>query len=118
MRFLVSWKILRESGQAVVTADNSFCMIVWRKALRRFACEGLRSASSHGESLRPPHVFFSTRNLHLSLRAEREWGSRGLPRRRDPDQASMGKRSRIISTGSLPYRILPVICVTAGAASK
>ena len=35
-----------------VIVDNSFCRICRRRALRRLACEGRRSASSHGESLR------------------------------------------------------------------
>ncbi len=52
MRLSASWMIFRGSDQAAVIVDNSFRRMCWRKALRRLACEGRRSASSHGESLR------------------------------------------------------------------
>ncbi len=52
MRFTASWMIFGGNDQAVVIDDNSLRRICRRRASRRSACEGRRSASSHGEVLR------------------------------------------------------------------
>ena len=48
----VSSMIFRGNHQTALIINNSFCKTHRRKAFRRLACEGRRSGSSHGESLR------------------------------------------------------------------
>ncbi len=51
MRLLVSWIIFWGSDHVVVIVDNSSRRIFLRRALRRLACEGRRSVSSHAPEL-------------------------------------------------------------------
>jgi len=67
MRVLARRMIFLGSNQVVVMVNNSPCMICARRALRRLVCEGRRSGSSHGESVRStscpplrPHAHSST----------------------------------------------------------
>jgi len=67
MRVLARRMIFLGNDHSVAMVDNSPCMICARRALRRLACEGRRSGSSHGESVRltscpplRPHAHSST----------------------------------------------------------